>query len=114
MLKTRPRSTPAPTSVSDDEIIRKLRAEVVELRAENDELRRCFSKDPDRHMWWSLSKVHRQADANAAMCARLTRLRFQLREITRLGRALSTEEFRDALARVEREDVRTRIAEGED
>lgn len=76
--------------------ILKLKREVAELQTENSGLReviRSEKKIPP----WDLAKVIRQRNSLAQVTARNTRLRFQLRALTRLGRGLTPGEFRAAL-----------------
>lgn len=97
-----------------EESVTSLRVQIGDLKAENAELRSALAKDRDHPMWWSLSKVARQRDALSYLCARNTRLRFQLRTLEELGRGLTKDEFLAARAKVTNEDVGERIGKWED
>jgi hypothetical protein len=99
MLKTRTRT--APVTGNQEQLIRQLRTEIAELTAERDELRRCFEGSEDKAMWWSLAKVARQRDALGMRCSRATRWHFEVRELNRLGRGLTREEYQAARGRLD-------------
>lgn len=87
---------------------RDLVTENAELRHEIDVLRQA---NPDVMRWFYARKSHRQSAALDVLCRKLTTLHFQLREIHRLGRGLTRDEYLAARDRVESEQHRERIAE---
>ena len=84
------------------------RQELAELKTENAVLRGQLEKDPAM-MWWCYAKLHRQAHALNILNRRVVSQRMVLREIERLGRGLSKDEYLAAREAIADEKLRERI-----
>jgi hypothetical protein len=88
-----------------------LEAENTDLRYEIQGLHERIKGDPQAGLFFSDRKVVRQRAALDILNRKLTTLHFQLREIERLGRGLSREEYLAARGAVSNDAHRERIEE---
>jgi hypothetical protein len=86
-----------------------VRAQIVELEAERDALRKQLEGDLPTATRWLQRKVWRQAVALDTLNRRIVTQRFVLRALEELGRSLTAEEYRIARAAVLNSQVRDRL-----